>query len=62
MKEEDRFATDDVTWCWPLFGCKIDCPRQPQYIRDKTVPHSYSDFSQYCPAYVPKYSKDERSE
>lgn len=52
MKEADRFPTDDITWCWS--DCATDCPRQPKYIRDKTIPHSYADFSRNCMGYQPK--------
>ena len=58
MKEADRFVTDDVTWC--MADCSTDCPRQPRYIRDKLIPHSFSDFSKDCMGYVPKGADDER--
>lgn len=57
MKESDRFPTDDITWCWS--DCVTDCPRQPKYIRDNTIPHSFADFSSKCVAYTPKEYDDE---
>ena len=57
MKETDRFVTDDVTWC--MAECSTDCPRQPRYIRDKLIPHSFADFSKECMAYVEKGADDE---
>ena len=56
MKEADRFPTDDITWCWS--DCVTDCPRQPRYIRDDTIPHSFADFSSKCVAYTPKEYDD----
>ena len=50
MKETDRFPTDDITWC--MAECSTDCPRKPMYIRDKTIPHSFADFSGVCMAYT----------
>ena len=52
MKETDRFPTDDITWC--MAECSTDCPRKPMYIRDKTIPHSFADFSGVCMAYTGK--------
>ena len=48
MKEADRFATDDITWC--MAECSTDCPRQPRYIRDKLIPHpvQWHDDDSYC--------------
>ena len=57
MKEADRFATDDITWC--MAECDTDCPRKPRYIRDKTIPHSFADFSDKCMAYMEKGADDE---
>lgn len=57
MEESRRFPTDDITWCWS--DCVTDCPRQPKYIRDNTIPHSFSDFSSKCVAYTPKEYDDE---
>lgn len=57
MKEADRFPSDDITWC--LAECKKDCPRQPRYIRDNTILHSFADFSSKCVAYTPKEYDDE---
>ena len=56
MKEKDRFHSDDITWC--MAECVIDCPRKPKYIRDKTIPHSYADFSNKCMAYTPREDED----
>ena len=50
MREADRFPTDDITWC--MAKCATDCPRQPRSIRDKSIPHSFADFSNECMAYV----------
>lgn len=60
MREADRFVTDDITWC--MAKCKTDCPRKPRYIRDKTIPHSFADFSEHCMGYEPKYAEDEQTE
>lgn len=49
MKERDRYYSDDITWC--MAECMTDCPRKPKYIRDKTIPHSFADFSSNCMAY-----------
>ena len=57
MKEADRFATDDITWC--MAECDTDCPRKPRYIRDKSIPHSFADFSDKCMAYMMKGADDE---
>lgn len=57
MKESDRFATDDIAWC--MANCSTDCPRQPRYIRDKLIPHSFADFSKGCMAYTEKGADDE---
>lgn len=56
MKEADRFASDDVTWC--VANCVTDCPRQPKYIRERMIPHSYADFSKSCMGYTPKEYDD----
>lgn len=56
MKEKDRFVTDDITWC--TAECETDCPRKPKYIRNKTIPHSYADFSNNCMAYEPRGESD----
>ena len=47
---------DDITWC--MAKCKTDCPRQPRYIRDKSIPHSFADFSKECMAYRMKGADD----
>lgn len=57
MKEADRFPTDDITWC--VADCVTDCPRQPKYIRERMIPHSYADFSKSCMGYQPKEHDDE---
>lgn len=51
----NRYCSDDITWC--VAECVTDCPRQPKYIRDTTIPHSYSDFSKVCMAYEGKEEK-----
>lgn len=56
MEESRRFPTDDITWCWS--DCVTDCPRQPKYIRDNSIPHSFADFSSQCMAYTPKEYDD----
>lgn len=57
MRAEDRYYSDDITWC--MAECKTDCPRQPRYIRDKTIPHSYADFSNVCMGYEQTEPKGE---
>ena len=42
---------DDITFC--LARCKTPCFRQPENIVDRTIPHSYADFSTTCSAYNP---------
>ena len=58
MKALDRYYSDDITWCVAT-DCKTDCPRKPIYIRDKTIPHSYTNFSHVCADYEPKGDSDE---
>lgn len=50
---------DDITFC--LNGWRKDCmvtrcERHPDNIRDKTIPHSFSEFykTEYCPLERPK--------
>ena len=57
MREADRFPSDDITWC--MADCSTDCPRQPRYIRDRSIPHSFADFSGECLEYKPKGADDE---
>ena len=58
MKKKDRYYSDDITWC--LAECNTDCPRKPKYIRDSTIPHSFSDLSAVCMGYDPKENDDEQ--
>ena len=57
MKKKDRYYSDDITWC--TAECMTDCPRKPKYIRDNSIPHSFSDLSTVCMGYDPKESEDE---
>lgn len=58
MKLTERsYYSDDITWC--MAECKTDCSRKPRYIRDKTVPHSYADFSNACVSYEPRGESNE---
>lgn len=42
-------VTDDIANC--TANCMVDCKRQPRYILDKTIPHSFMDFSDTCGEY-----------
>lgn len=57
VRKADRYYSDDITWC--MAECMTDCPRKPKYIRDKSIPHSFADFSKNCMAYEPKEDEDD---
>lgn len=53
MEFEDlKYFGDDITFC--TADCETDCMRKPEHIRLKDRPHSFSDFSNGCMAYVPR--------
>lgn len=50
---------DDITFClngWRKECMVTRCERHPDNIRDKTIPHSFSEFykTEYCPLERPK--------
>lgn len=44
--------SDDITFC--IAECNTKCFRKPSRIRDRSIPHSFADFSKNCMAYEPK--------
>lgn len=53
--------SDDITFC--IAECKTKCFRNPSRIRDRSIPHSFADFSMNCMAYEPNDEpQTERSE
>jgi len=51
----ERSACDDITFC--MTDCGTDCGRQPKYIRDMTIPHSFSDFGPVCRSFRENYNE-----
>ena len=41
IRDIDGLWCDDITFC-PITCAWLDCPRNKQNIRDKTIPHSFS--------------------
>lgn len=43
--------SEDMTFCFADCENKETCYRNPDRIKDRSVPHSYSDFSGVCARY-----------
>lgn len=52
------FGLDDITYCIADCAEKKRCARNPALIEEPQYPHSYSDFSRVCVAYVPKNGQE----
>jgi len=43
--------SEDMTYCVTDCKNREDCYRNPDRIKDRSIPHSYSDFSGVCARY-----------